>query len=149
MSRTVNRVVQEIADALEVKLVPLDIKLAYYSPDVKVIMYNPNLGPITERMLLLHELGHAAEDMDDDVIYHKLHFHLRSERKANEFMLHYELIIYIEEVGIENLNLVRFMETHDFPQNFEPFVRKVANKVIRERKNKTMVNRKSKGGEAM
>lgn len=104
--------------------------VGFFNSDYNAIAYNSKLGPVTRRMVILHELGHALS-------YKRLGEkktvidNIKHEYAANQFMIRYEIEQYINEVGLDQFTIDKFMSRYEFPGEFKPFVRRMIRKALK------------------
>lgn len=81
-------------------------------------------------MIILHELGHALSYSrigdKEDILNN-----IKHEYEANRFMIRYEVECCIDEVGIDNFTIERFMELYGFPGSFKPFVNRIIKRALK------------------
>lgn len=123
--------VKRIADKLGVYVVGAEMKgFGLFNSDNNIILYNEKLKPVTRRMIILHELGHALSYKrigdKEDILNN-----IKHEYEANRFMVRYEVESYISEVGIDNFVIEHFMEKYGFPKDFKPFVKRVIKQALK------------------
>lgn len=125
--------INEIAETIGVMIVPMEMEMdrfGFFNSDYNAIAYNNKLGPVTRRMVILHELGHALS-------YKRLGEkktvidNIKHEYAANQFMIRYEVEQYINEVGLDHFTIENFMSRYEFPDEFKPFVRRMIKKALK------------------
>lgn len=64
--------VKQIADKLGVYVVGAEMKgFGLFNSDNNIILYNEKLKPVTRRMIILHELGHALSTSLNNTLIEK------------------------------------------------------------------------------
>lgn len=126
---------KSIINELRVKIVYDDNleKDGHYIASCNLIVINNNLDDHYKKMVLLHELGHAAMHQDNYQLYKLAHsLHSKMENEAEEFMIEETLEGYLSN-GLEanQINCINFLELNEFDTRYEPFVKRLLqNKVV-------------------
>ena len=100
----------------------------YYVPIWNAIFINQELDEIEHKVVLVHELGHAAKQRGDSVLYRAtMNMKLKMEYGANRFMIKYLFSNYIQVTGDEprSVNYLEFMRQNDIPSRDEGIVKEI------------------------
>lgn len=121
--------VQSIIDELGVVLFFNQFdKPGYYIPPWNAIFINRNLDEQQQRVVLLHELGHAAKQRGQACLYKRtMNMKLKMEYGANRFMIQYLFTRYINTTDVEPtfVNYLEFMRQNDIPSRDEELVKDI------------------------
>lgn len=124
-----NDSIQSIIDQLGVVVIvgKLD-NPGYYNTIWNAIFINQDLDETEHKVVLLHELGHAAKQRDEMVLYDAtMYMKSKMEYGANRFMIKYLFKNYVELTGNEpkSINYLDFMRQNDIPYRDENIVREI------------------------
>lgn len=100
----------------------------YYNPVWNAIFINQNLNEVEHEVVLLHELGHAAKQRDEMVLYNAtMYMKSKMEYGANRFMIKYLFKNYVSLTGDEpsSVNYIDFMRQNDIPYRDENIVKDI------------------------
>lgn len=100
----------------------------YYIPDWNAIFIDQSLDEVEHEVVLLHELGHAAKQRDEMVLYNAtMYMKLKMEYGANRFMIKYLFKNYVNLTGDEprSINYIDFMRQNDIPYRDESIVKDI------------------------
>lgn len=100
----------------------------YYNPVWNAIFINQNLNEVEHEVVLLHELGHAAKQRDETVLYNAtMYMKSKMEYGANRFMIKYLFKNYVNLTGDEprSINYIDFMRQNDIPYRDESIVKDI------------------------
>lgn len=93
-----------------------------------VIFVDSRLNIVSQRTVILHELGHIAKQRDEKCLYNRtMNMKLKMEYGANRFMIKYLFRSYIDFTGDEphSVNYLEFMRQNDIPSRDENIVKEV------------------------
>lgn len=100
----------------------------YYNPVWNAIFIDQDLNEIEHKVVLLHELGHAAKQRDEMPLY-KATMYMKSKMEygANRFMIKYLFKNYMALTGDEpeSINYLEFMRQNDIPYRDENIVKEI------------------------
>ena len=121
--------IQQIIKELDVKVFvgELDVP-GYYIPEWNVIFIDESLNELHHEVVLLHELGHAAKQRDEMVLYNAtMYMKSKMEYGANRFMIKYLFKNYVSITGDEprSVNYIDFMRQNDIPYRDENIVKDI------------------------
>ena len=100
----------------------------YYNPVWNAIFISQNLNEVEHEVVLLHELGHAAKQRDEMVLYDAtMYMKSKMEYGANRFMIKYLFKNYVNLTGDEpsSVNYIDFMRQNDIPYRDENIVKDI------------------------
>lgn len=100
----------------------------YYVPELNAIFIDQSLDEVQHKVVLLHELGHAAKQRDEYCLYQAtMTMKAKMECGANRFMIHYLFSHYILVTGDDpySVNYLEFMRQNDIPSRDEDIVKEV------------------------
>ena len=100
----------------------------YYIPDWNAIFIDQSLDETEHKVVLLHELGHAAKQKDEYLLYKvTMNMKTKMEYGANRFMIKYLFNQYISVTGDApySVNYLEFMRQNDIPSRDENIVRDI------------------------
>lgn len=121
--------IQEIIKELGVAVIVGELdNPGYYIPELSAIFIDQSLSEMEHKVVLLHELGHAAKQRDEYCLYQAtMTMKAKMEYGANHFMIHYLFSHYILVTGDDpySVNYLEFMRQNDIPSRDENIVKEV------------------------
>lgn len=119
----------EIMKELDVVVItgPLE-NPGYYIPKLNAIFIDQSLNDEEHRVVLLHELGHAAKQRNEYILYQAtMTMKSKMEYGANRFMIKYLFDHYILITGDDphSVNYIEFMRQNDIPACDENIVKDI------------------------
>lgn len=112
-------------------------------PKGPVIIVNSTLSEGKQELAILHELGHDIYDKDTCGSYKSNDkVHTKMEVDANKFMLRETLNVYSSENNVDpqDINSIKFLESHDLNLNLNDLTRSLINKMIDDEYNNRKAN---------
>lgn len=103
-------------------------KPGYYIPEWNAIFIDQSLTEVEHKVVLLHELGHAAKQRNEYILYQAtMTMKSKMEYGANRFMIKYLFNRYILITGDDphSVNYIEFMRQNDIPVRDENIVKEV------------------------
>ncbi len=96
-------------------------------PDVNVIIVRSDLDANHIEQVILHELGHVANDNDIVGKYEDYVPRSKMEYKANYYMIEHLLDTWcdVNNIELSDINYVAFLEANGLSLNFMPIIEKV------------------------
>lgn len=121
--------IQEIIKELGVAVIVGELdNPGYYIPELNAIFIDQSLSEVEHKVVLLHELGHAAKQRYEYCLYQAtMTMKAKMEYGANRFMIHYLFSHYILVTGDDpySVNYLEFMRQNDIPSRDESIVKEV------------------------
>lgn len=121
--------VQDIIKELGVAVIVGELdNPGYYIPEINAIFIDQSLDEVEHKVVLLHELGHAAKQRDEYCLYQAtMTMKSKMEYGANLFMIRFLFNRYILITGDDpySVNYLEFMRQNDIPSRDEAIVKEV------------------------
>lgn len=99
-----------------------------YIPDWNIIFLDQDLSETEHKIVLLHELGHAAKHQGETELYNAtINMKSKMEYEANYFMIGWLFDDYMKVTDIEpeDINIFDFMRQNAIPDKDEAMVREI------------------------
>lgn len=120
--------IEEVINELNVEIIYKNYtdKDGFYIPCINTIVLSSSLDELQKKLVLLHELGHAAKHQDNYILYNRLlGFHLKMENEAEKFMIEKLFTMYLDnpDINPDIFNSIYFLNIHELNLSYEGFVK--------------------------
>lgn len=120
--------IQQIIDSLEVNIIyNADLeKTAYYISKIDTILVNSSKPIMEQQKSLLHELGHACKQKNDDVLYNQTFaLHSKMENEAEEYMIQKMIEVRFTDPDFEvsTFNVCNFLDSYEIDYCYADLVK--------------------------
>jgi len=98
----------------------------HYIAAINTIIIRSSMSERNRKMILLHELGHAAKHNQNFKLYNlAFSLHSKMEQEAEEFMIEQmiETRFYDPEFNPETFNSINFLESYELDYKYEQVVK--------------------------